>query len=339
MMNFVWNKANAFNYKVCIGNYMFNINTHKENFRVPTHKEVEFDNNIPILNITIWIDENEEYIEKIKQNIDIGEEYLPESIIKSYNYLNLDSNKMKNRINKYVILNDVIYVHFRFPCEDFFLIYSLNSTEIFIVGNEIYLERIIIDFISLTSKTLPLHAGCFTFKDTCFLLLGTSNSGKTGVVLKMLKKGASYISDDIVYYKDGNAIRCCDYISIRKEYIDSELSDKVCFEKANKCYLYINDIEEKLKFNIKDKSKISQIILISPMKNENLLPTELFPIFARDSMWCMDIVGKQLPSIENIIYSSTQYYNELLKKSNVKVMNINYLDYEKSVYEYFENMN
>ena len=334
-----WDKSNTYEYFFDIGNFKFKICTHKKNFKQLTEKKIIKNKNLPDLDITIWLDENDEYIRNIKKIMDKCEKYIPEAVVNSYKYLNLDLKLLENRINKYVKYNNDIYVHFRFPTENFYLVYSIDKPEIFIIGNEIYLERIITDLLTITSENLFLHAACIRYKEYGYIILGKSNYGKTGIALNMLENNAVYLADDIVQLNGNIANRCCDYMSVREEYIPDSLKKYVCYEKPNKSYIDLDYMREDSKLKISDIILISKIILISPMNKEELKPTDLFFIFSRDSMWCMDILKNYLPRIEKIMDHSTTYFNKLIHNIDTEILKIDYSNYKKSIYDFFNNIN
>ena len=65
---------------------------------------------------------------------------------------------LKNKFNKYYKDKDNIFLCFNYITDKFYIYYKYGINEIFIIGNEKSLERIILDFLTVSSIILPIHS-------------------------------------------------------------------------------------------------------------------------------------------------------------------------------------
>jgi hypothetical protein len=332
-MNNLWSKETTHVVEIQIGDILFKLHS---NTPVASFSWI---NNIPkdkhtVQNISIWYDET--IPTKCQENINtafaLGHDYFPAAINDAYKYLGLNEEQKSKHITQYKLYNSCVYVHFKFPSEDFYLIYDLNSSEIYLNGNVVNLERILLDFICMTSECLLLHAACVSINGSSIIILGDSNSGKTSIALSLIKRGASYIGDDIIYVTAyGEVIRCCDFFSMRQKYVPHELLARSIFYKADKLFFNINDVCDNLNYTLLNSGKTVGFVLLFPLTTEKLSATKLFCAFRRDSMWSLDFIGTRYKTIENMIIHSTEMCIDMIKNSTTISYNINFTDFEASV--------
>ena len=157
-----------------------------------------------------------------------------------------------------------------------------------------------------------------------FMIIGDSFSGKTSIVLELLRRGASYISDDILYI-DSNftGYRCCEYLSVRKNFLSSPMSNtiEILKPRSEKVFINIKKLNQINNYNISDSTTINKIFILSPLDIQNITCTKLFPAFHHDSMIINEILGG---NIQKKINLSMEHWNDMIKKIPLEYISIDY---------------
>lgn len=282
-----WNKSNICEFTIFINDTLVYIRTHERKLNI-----VKLPSNDDVRNeITIWFDVeiSQKCLQLINDAFAYGKAIVPKPICDAYDYLGLSAKQMENHINKYVVYDGMVYAYYAFPSDNFYLIYNKNQNELFLWGNKPNLERILISILSMTGKILPFHAACIQYNQKGYMIIGDTGSGKTALTLEMLKRGASYISDDILYVEnDLHGLRCNSYLSLRNKYVGPEAQTAVEVIKADKTFLDLDILCSLNGWRIKDNTSIDEIVLISPLTIDKATCTKLFCTFRHDSMFALE---------------------------------------------------
>lgn len=329
-MQEVWNKNNTIQYEVRINNICIIINSHIRELHFAVYPG-KTDLNHKII---IWYEKEIPYECKniFFQALAKGKKYFPKSILDAYDYLGLGESDINKHINKYVQWNNGVFVHYSFPSDDFYVAYYKNSNEMYVWGNEANLERILISFLSMTGDTLPYHAACVRYHNKGFMIIGDTYSGKTSLVLSLLARGASYIADDILYVDENNCgHRCCEYLSIRNNYIQPNLKEAVEFSKAEKSFINISKMCLINHWEMMDEVHLDKIILINPLKEANITCTKLFCTFRHDSMFSLELLNDKNKYIGQMVVNSMKQWHLMTGYIDVEEIVIDYSAFEKSI--------
>lgn len=324
-----WNKSDVYELSIPINDTLVCIRTHEQVLNIaklPVKSDVRN-------KVVIWFDEeiSRSCLQCINEAFVYGKSIMPDSICDAYDYLGLSAKQMEKHINKYVIYDETIYAHYAFPSDDFYMMYNKTQNEIFLWGNKPNLERILISILSMTGKVLPFHAACIQYNQKGYMIVGDTGSGKTALVIEMLKRGASYISDDILYV-DGEmkGRRCNSYLSIRNNYVRLEEKTAVEVTKADKTFLDLEVLCSQNNWRIQDKTSIDEIILISPLTIDKAICTKLFCTFRHDSMFALEYIKG---NIREKLDDSIWFWKEMLKNVSIKEIKIDYSKFDISIKE------
>lgn len=326
-INQEWDKSGVISHRLIIHDVQIIVYTHKVGLHFPPFPKKEKINR----ELVIWYDEiiSDKLSSRIISVILHGEKRLPPSIQEAYQCIGLKEEQMQKHINKYVAHNEDIFVHYAFPSDDFFLIYNKSISELFLWGNPASLERILVNIFSMTGDALPFHAACVNINGKGVMILGDTNSGKTSLVLELLKHQAKYISDDILYV-DNKLIghRCCDFLSIRTRHVNSSLSPFAEFTKGDKSYFFIKNVCNQMNCDLDTKSLIDEIFLLTPLTLKNISCSQLFCAFRHDGMVMCEILGGNFPEKLN---TSLTIWEKLTKLKNVNEVLIDKDNFNKTI--------
>ena len=310
-------------YRVSCGNFLFNIYTHMRNINLNAFENIHANPNIPKFEINIWIDKKNS-ISQFNCKYEKVVEYVPQKLMEFYNLLDsysIPHIPMNKRINRFYNVHGLIHADFPYITDKFCLEYYPGKHEVWVVGDEITLERIIIDFLSVTAKIFPLHGSCIKIRDKTVLLLGESKSGKSSLVLKLMNMGAEFYSDDILFIYDNEVVRCGSFIGMRNEYLPLEMK-RLTGGRRSQEYTYLNvyELASKHEYRLGNRSSVSEIFMISPIEYARLNLYQMFPMIPHESMWCADVLDYHMNFIERQIYESKEFYYSYLKNSkNIRV--------------------
>ena len=322
-----WNKKHTLQYSININDVNVVVNTHEKGLLFPPFIAGENVNH----NVTIWYDStiSNDLAKQITSIVYENKAMLPASICDAYSYLGLGLENMQKHINKYVDHCGDIYVHYAFPSDDFYMIYNKTTAEIYLWGNRANLERILVSILSMTGDALPFHAACVSVKDKGYLILGDTNSGKTSLVLELMRRGASYVSDDIIYVDSSfYGHRCCDYLSMRAKYLHPSLENSVEFSRGEKVFMPTKELCRNLKCSIESGTSIDEIIILNPLLDSNISCTKLFCAFRHDSMVMNEILGG---NICDMIDASMKLWNNMCETIPVNAIELDHNNFVQSL--------
>ena len=343
-MDAFWFKNNIRRYKLKCGNFTFHINTHLQNVNVHAFDQIIPNDDLPYYDIVIWIDKDLDgfYIHEFNKAMDYGTIFFPDNI-KEFHRI-LDNNGIVHidsgsRINKFAYLDETVYACFPYPSDNFYLSYCPNKKEVFIIGNEIVLERILIDFLSVTAKILPLHCGSVAIGDKAFLFLGESKSGKTSTILKLMDVGTKFISDDILFIYENQVVRHGSYINVRNDYLPINLRSFSTDISQKFSHINIFDLKQSLGYQLGQKSEIAGVFMISPMSYSQLYKYQLFPMIPHESIWCSALLGSNYRDIGKFVNESKSFYYDFLRQAHIiKIDFLNYGTYVNYLYSLLKSI-
>ena len=335
-----------YQYNWQIGIYNFNIYTEKTKLNMPFHY-FNFKSKKSI-KIKIFLNENKleknRVIEFCKEQ---GKLYIPDELNIFYNKLNklLDKNlKIENHINKYYKYKNYLFAHFPYITDNFILQYTNKYNYIKIYGNENNLYRIILDFLTIYQKYLPLHASTISKENHSFSFIGESGGGKTSFLIKLLQKDYKFLADDSVFANNFKIFPTNYFLSVRKDFPNHpEINEITKKHKEEK--IFINIEKEVYSILLSDSINISKntfyIINQKKKKWEGLTKMEEpFPAISHHSFWCTKFLIKENINmdkwIENKLKNSLSFW--INKTKNAKELNINFNDFEKEIERFDERI-
>ena len=324
-----------------IGIFTFKIYTSNSNLFMPFHYPKLINQDEKIL-ITIYLNTDEREKEKnivfCKQNAIL---YIPDELSIFYEGINKVCNKnfsLENHVNKYYKYKDILFAHFPYVTDNFLIKYSQDYDIIEIYGNENNLYRVMVDFLTISEKILPLHASSVSKYNNSFSFLGESGGGKTSFLIKLLENRYDFLADDSLFVRDDKLIPVNYELSVRRKYPNHPEIRKI----VN------NHIEEKILINI--ERELSSISLSKEVdvrnnyffgilgndENWNSLVNmeEPFPCIAHHSFWATKFLVKKNIKfwINEKILTSLRYWNNISK--NIKFFKIDFNRFEDEVEEF-----
>ena len=317
----------------------FRIYTNSRNIKLPFYPKINRKIN---KNIQIFLDESIGKKKTIIQQCEKEwEKFIPKEIMLFYEKMN---NKLywklnvKEHINRYYRKNDEIIGYFPHITDDFLIHYSYKNNNITLYGNYINLYRILIDFASVATENLPLHASGVQNDDTAIILLSESGGGKTSVMLNLLEKGYKFITDDSLFIIDDKIVTVSDLISVKKQFPNNKKIEKILKNyNQEKVNLHIGDI-----VNIKSTENVQNIKYYMIRKYRFRWAglqyiKEPFSAISKHSFWCQHYFSScnQEEWIQEKIYKSFDFWNKRLVK--IEPMYLNF-DYENSWRKSGENI-
>ena len=328
-------------YNLNIGNYNFNIKS-SQNINFENYNCITNNKNLPQVKLDIWLEDNGYLRNEFLKNCKNMKKFIPYELHIFYEELNkiLGKNyKEENIYNNFYTNGKEIYLCFRYITDDFFIYYKQDENEIFVIGNQNNLERIIIDFLTVSNIYLPLHAIAVKNPNGIGIgILGESGSGKTSFMIKLIEKGHLFLTDDALFMDENkNLIRVNNSFSFRKEYPNNlkleEYSKKINKEKIivdfNLAkYLikleYIGKIEKYNFYKLNNVNKLSEL-------------KEPFPCISKNSFWCLQFIVKQniREYINNLLAASIYEWNKIIKDS--KYVKIDFKNLDKFTDEFIND--
>ena len=338
-------KNYKYQYNWQIGIYDFNIYTKRTKLNMPFHYLNSVNNK---KNIRIKIFLNEDILEKnriISFCRKKGKEYIPDELDIFYHKINklLDKNlKIKNHINKYYKYKNYLFAHFPYSSDNFILQYSDKYNYIKIYGNVNNLYRIVLDFLTINQRYLPLHASAISKNNHSFSFIGESGGGKTSFLIKLLQKNYKFLADDSVFANNFKIFPTNYFLSVRKNFPNHpEINKIIKNHKEEKVFI---DIEKEVSSILLSNSiNISKnnfyIIQSKENKWEGISKmNEPFPCIAHHSFWCTKFLirdNKNLDKwIENKLKDSILFWEN--KTKNAEEITIDFNKFEKEI-EKFDN--
>ena len=331
-----------YQYNWQIGIYNFNIYTERTKLNMPFHY-FNFRNDKSI-RIKIFLTENT--LEKnriIAFCKEKGEQYTPDELNIFYNELNnlLDKNlKIENHVNKYYKYKNYLFAYFPYITDNFVLQYTNKYNYIKIYGNVNNLYRILLDFLTINQRYLPLHASSISKNNHSFSFIGESGGGKTSFLIKLLQKNYKFLADDSVFANNFKIFPTNYFLSVRKDFPNHpEINQITKNHKEEKVFI---DIEKEvssilLSNSINISKNTFYIIKPKEKKWEGISKmNEPFQAISHHSFWCTRfLIKKDVDNwIENKLRSSILFWED--KTKNAKEIVINFNEFEKEI-DKFDN--
>ena len=146
-----------------LGNYRFNIySTHSSKLKLAFNNDIKPNKNFPIVDINIYLIEKgilyKNIIEYCTTSYDKFSPYFIEDFYKELNKALEKNYSLKTHVNRYYIKNSNIFACFPYSSDNFYIHFSYNDNNIYLLGNENNLNRIILDFLTVSSEYLPFHS-------------------------------------------------------------------------------------------------------------------------------------------------------------------------------------
>lgn len=308
-----------------IGSFTFEIYSRIEIDFFPFNTFIE-NNCLSKIHITIHLDDRDflkkEFIEKC-QNL---KSIVPNELEIFYTEINQLLHKKRNindHCNNYYTDGNNVFACFNYVTDNFFLKYSYINNEIYLYGNRYNLFRIILDFLSVSSTILPLHASAISRNNQGFCLMGNSKSGKTSILLKLLQRDFEFIADDSVFVNNDKIIRVSNSISIR-----TDVTPPVFQPLGDEVNEKFNFIVDKINCKVSDSATINKVIVLKKQSDEQCKLLDMYepiPLISNHSFWCLHYVAKENKKeyISVLLTRSLTYWQE-------KIDNICYIDVDFS---------
>lgn len=319
-----------------IGNYIITIHTSQKIGPLP-FQWVPAQKGIGIVPISIYLEENKTLKEQIIHFCeDRGRRFFPIELVNFYNVLNKTLGKhysLKEHINKYYIYGNKIFAIFPYHTDDFVFQYSYKNNEILLWGNKNSLYRLILDLLTVSQKYIPLHASSIKKNKNCACLVSDSGCGKTSLLIQLLKRGYSFISDDSVFANDSGIFPVSKILTVRKDYPNHPKIEMITKRyKEEKIVINIEQIAKS--FVTKEQIPWEQTTCYYLQKSKKTWKglkqmLEPFPCIAHHSFWCMFYWTKMLGTsqgiqeswLQNKIENSVIFWEEKLQE--IKPVTIN----------------
>ncbi len=235
---------------------------------------------------------------------------------------------LKSHINKYYRRGKKVFAIFPYTNDNFYIHYSYDNNNIYLIGNEDNLDRIILDFLTSSSEILPLHSSAIGINETALCILSDSGCGKTSLMLKLLEKHFQFITDDSLFSINNKVYRVSNIINVRKNFAENKIIDDYIKKKISK-----NTYQEKFSINLSyfknnigfelGNSYSNKKYLYIKKEHCNLkeeehnvikIMKEPFPSISHQSYWCFHyITNNYLKKIPNIVKDSINYWEKELK--------------------------
>lgn len=314
-----------------IGNFIFNIYSYfpYENVSFNKISENQKYGDIAINIHVIRLDNKAKKFIKYCENEYI--QFNPMNLQVFYDSLNKYLNKcydLKSHINKYYRRGKKVFAIFPYTNDRFYLHYSYDNNNIYLIGNEDNLNRIILDFLTSSSEILPLHSSAIGVNETALCILSDSGCGKTSLMLKLLEKHFPFITDDSLFSVNNKVYRVSNIINVRKNFAENKIIDDYIKKKVIK-----NTCQEKISINLNHLKNIIGFELGNSYSNKKYLYLEKkhcnfkekdsnvikimkepFPSISHQSYWCFHyITNNYLIKIPNILKNSINYWEKELK--------------------------
>lgn len=326
-MHNVWknfkDKINTYNLE--IGNYIFTIRTSQENLSLPFEK-LEGNKDLPIIKINIWLEDTPSFR---KYFLDICENsaksFIPKELKWFYEKIN-NTFYLKHNIfgnpNRYYKRNSEVFACFNYITDNFYLNYSYNNNNIYIVGNNNNLNRIILDFLTVSQEFLPLHGSAVECNNRAIGLISDSNCGKTTLLIKLLEKGFAFLTDDSLFIQKDSIVKVSNLLSIRKGFENNKkIADLTKQIQQEKMMLDINNLSKILGFKtatVANNIKIYTLKRKEQDKYQFIKMRQPFPCIANQSFWCLHylIQENEKEYINDVVDKSVKKANEILENAN-----------------------
>lgn len=295
--------------------------------------------------INIFLEDNESKKQQILEMAKrIWQPFFPEELQYFYKSIN---KKIQNKINpsehinKYYRKNNEVIAWFPYSSDNFLLHYSYDSNKIVLYGNEMNLYRILMDFITVGSKYLPLHASCVQKGDKAIGLIGESGGGKTSLLIKLLQENCLFVADDSLFATENSITPVSDVISIRTKFPNNFQLEKILKGyKEEKVYIHIEEIAKLAHPSFLKTCSNIQFFFLQSQKSKwkNLRDLlEPFPAIAHHSFWCLHyfVQENQEQWVEEKVTKSFAFWEE--KTRNIIPITIDFNNFDNYVKNFVKN--
>lgn len=327
-------------YKLRIGNYNFNIITSKK-LDLSNYINIEKNENLEQVNLNIYLENSEELKNEFLNECKNMKKFIPNDINLFYSELSKTMNKTytsENLYNKFYTNGLENYYCFEYVTDNFYVYFKKNDNKIIIIGDENNLERIIVDFLTVSNIFLPLHAIAVAKNSREGLgFLGESGSGKTSLMIKLMEKDYSFLTDDALFMnKDNNFIRVNNSFSFRKKYSNNIKLQQYCKNiNKDKITINLNLAKHLIKFKFIGKIEGYEFYKLNNVKKIQEL-NEPFPCISKNSFWCLDFIVKKNKKeyINNLITNSVNEWNKII--TNSQYIKIDFENFDKFTNEFIK---
>lgn len=205
-------------------------------------------------------------------------------------------------------------------------------------GKENNLYRILLDFFTISNTYLPIHASAVSLNNKAICLISDSGCGKTSFIIKLLKKGYTFLGDDSVFADEFGVFPVSKLISIRKQFPnDEKIANLINSHKEEKITINIEQVAKSFVFpKFKSFEKMEFVILENSAKNWNGLKemSEPFPCILHHSFWCLSYLVKknQKEWLNNKIKKSIKFWEN--KLSTAKQFTVDFNNFENCVEDF-----
>lgn len=247
---------------------------------------------------------------------------------------------LENHINRYYKYKNQLFAYFPYSTDNFIMQYTLKYNTIKLYGNKENLYRIILDFLTISQKYLPLHASAISKNNNSFCFIGESGGGKTSFLIKLLQRQYDFLADDSIFANDKQIFPTNYFLSVRKDFPNhSEIKEIIKNHKEEKIFINIEREISSISLSKSINLSKNKFYIIKPKQREwkgILKMNEPFPCIAHHSFWCTKFIMKENLNnwIENKIKRTLSFWNEQTK--NAQEITINFNDFEKEIQKYDE---
>ena len=246
---------------------------------------------------------------------------------------------MENHINRYYKYENYLFAYFPYSTDNFVLQYTTNYNKIQLYGSKNNLYRIILDFLTINQRYLPLHASSISKNNHSFCFIGESGGGKTSFLIKLLQKKYNFLSDDSIFVNHKKIFPTTYFLSVRKDFPNHPaIKNIVKNHKEEKIFINIEkDISSILLSKSVDISK-NNFYIIKPKEKiwEGISKMlEPFPCISRHSFWCTKFVIRNNIDkwIGEKIKKSVAFWENQTKNAEEIVLDFNNFEHEIEKYD------
>lgn len=324
-----------------IANFTFNIYSSMDNIDVYINDSEKNNSITNDIELNIYVEKNNTIIKRFEEIYKHNTIFYPNELKCFYEIINdefIYKHNIEKHPNKYIKIKNNIYCYFNYIDDKFYLKYSYNDNNIYLCGNNENLNRILLDFISISQEVLPFHGSGVTYKKQAFGLITDSKCGKTSILIKLLENKCDFLTDDSIFIKEKKAYRVLNELSFRKEYPNNkfleEYSKKIDTEKIN---INMQKYHKKIGCNLSENTKIGNIFMLQKDidKTKSILDIKQpFPAISKHSFLFLHYVTDNFESYINNILQNTVKEAEGLKNSLIYIK-INFDNIDKMVQEIF----
>ena len=299
-----------------IGNYEMTIFSDDNNLILPNN-EIPINKDLPIIKINIYITNQQRFRDAFFTTMENNKMHkrVPNELIEFYKNINkyFSYQHEPNKYNTYYQYNDNVYAYFSYATDNFCLKYSYTDNDIYIVGSMSNLNRVLLDLITVSRKTLPIHASAVSYKDKTIGILCESGKGKTSLLIKLLEKGFGFISDDVLFVEEDTAYRVSNTISFRKKYPNNKYLEEIAKQYDNeKINIDLKQHADNLNFKLSNNASNFMLYIISDSEYIDVRDMrQPYPCIAHESFWAMRFFNMRDSS--KLIKDSFQYLSNLVK--------------------------